>query len=75
MKKAYYENRPENEISARFGSYRLNIRYFANCDGAQISLYNLSNLRFPLEWSKTVTDKQANIALNKFEKIGYFEMM
>ncbi len=70
--KAYYEGRPEKEITEAYGSYRLKIRYFANCDSAQVSVYDIA-AKLPLIWSDTMKDAQANAALEIFKAVGYFD--
>lgn len=72
--KAYWENRKESTITEIFGSYRLKIRYFANCNFAQVTMENVAELRFPLLWSIYMNDVQANAALTLFKSIGYFDI-
>lgn len=70
----YWKNRNEKAITERYGSYRLTIRYFANSNKAQVTMEDVSIFRFPLLWSYTLTDEQANAALNIFKSIGYFDI-
>lgn len=72
--KPYYEGRKEKTIKERYGHYVMSIRYFANCNKAQVSIENISALNFPLVWSSTMNDDQANAALDLFLSIGYFEL-
>lgn len=71
-----------------FGGYRLKVRYFGGGleqvpdgalirtlpKGAQVSMYDLGQLRFPLIWSKTMTLEQVKGAIALFNLIGYFDM-
>lgn len=70
--KAYYEGRPETELQERHGSHILKIRYFANCDSAQVSVYDIA-ANLPLIWSSTMKDSQANAALEIFKAVGFFD--
>lgn len=72
--KPYYENRKEKTIIESFGCYRLEIRYFANCNKAQIIMSDVSLFRFPILWSCILSDDQANSALAIFKQIGFFDM-
>ena len=75
MKKPYYwTDRPETTIERRYGSYVMRIRYFANDPHAQVTIEDISLLRFPLLWSRPMTDQQANGAMKLFDAIGYFDM-
>lgn len=74
MKRAYWENRKESTIERRYGHYIMKLRYMANCNHVQVSIEDISLLRFPLMWSKPMTDEQANAAMTLFEAIGYFDM-
>lgn len=74
MKKAYYENRKEKTIIESFGCYRLEIRYFENCNKAQVTMSNISLLRFPILWSCILFDDQVNSVLAIFKQIGFFDM-
>lgn len=74
IKKEYWTGRPEKIITEGYGSHRLVIRYFADSNKAQISLEDISEFRFPLLWSHTVTDDQANAALELFRMIGPFDI-
>ena len=62
------------ELESMYGGYRMKIRYSDNEDFAQVSVYDLSNLRFPLMWSKGMSKAQANGAKALFEASGYFEI-
>lgn len=70
----YWKNRKDKTITERYGSYRLTIRYFEDSNKAQVSMENISISRFPLLWSYTMTDEQANAALSIFKSIGFFEI-
>lgn len=72
---AYWANRNEKTINERYGSHRLSIRYFANDNHAQVTMYDDAELRFPLMWSYMMTDAEANSALELFKVIGYFDMV
>lgn len=72
--KAYYEGRPEKIITEAYGSHRLTIRYFADSNKAQATMEDTAALRFPLLWSHTLTDEQANAALTIFKSIGFFDV-
>lgn len=72
--KAYYEGRKEKTIKEAYGPYRMEIRYLANCNTTQVTMYDVSQLRFPLLWSATLTDEQANAALDIFKTTGFFEL-
>lgn len=72
--KPYYENRPEKVITEGYGPYRLEIRYLANCNTAQVSMKDISTVSFPLIWSQTMKDDQANAALEIFKSIGFFNI-
>lgn len=72
--KAYWENRKESTITEGFGSYQLKIRYFENSNKAQVTMSDTSLLRFPLLWSCTLSDEQANAALTIFQNIGFFDI-
>ena len=72
--KAYYEGRKEKTIKEGFGSYHLTIRYFENSNKAQVTMEDISALRFPLLWSVPMNDEQANAALDLFKAIGYFDL-
>lgn len=56
-----------------FGGYRLEVRYSAG-DFAQVSMYDFSNLRFPLLWSESMTKQQARGAIELFKSCGYFDL-
>ena len=72
--KAYYEGRPEKIITEAHGSHHLTIRYFADSNKAQATMEDAAALRFPLLWSHTLTDEQANAALTIFKSIGFFDV-
>ena len=72
--KAYWEGRKEKTITEGHGSYRLTIRYFKNSNKAQVSMENIAALSFPLLWSATMADEQANAALDLFKAVGYFDL-
>ena len=74
MNKPYYEGRREKIITKRYGSYKLHIRYFADCNKAQVTMEDISSYRFPIMWSHTLTDEQANAALTIFQSVGYFDI-
>jgi hypothetical protein len=57
---------------ARFGGYQMEVDRRGNV--SQVSVYDLSNLRFPLMWSKTMTNSQAEGAIALFQAVGYFAM-
>ena len=60
-------------LEYRYGPYLLSIRYQGN-DYAQVTMYDISELRFPLLWSTGMTYSAANGAKALFESIGYFDM-
>lgn len=72
--KTYWKGRKERTITEGHGSYRLAIRYFENSNKAQVTMENIAALRFPLLWSATMTDEQANAALDLFKAVGYFDL-
>lgn len=72
--KTYFDGREEKEITERYGSHQMKVRYFANSNRAQVTMYDLSELRFPLLWSATLTDDQANAARDIFKTTGFFEL-
>lgn len=74
MRKNYWTGRKEKTLEFRFGSYELKIRYFADSNKAQVTMYNIARFRFPLIWSTCLTDEQANAAAALFQSIGYFDM-
>lgn len=57
---------------AVYGKYRMSID--RRGDIAQVSVYDVSNLKYPLMWSKSLTNEQADAAKEMFEAIGYFEI-
>lgn len=61
------------ELYYLYGGYRLIVRYCGN-DHAQVSMYDLSELHFPLLWSSSMTYQAANGAIKLFKAIGYFDM-
>ena len=63
----------EKEEQYRFGSFRLYVRKISDAL-AQVSVYDVGNIRFPLMWSKTMTTEQARGAVDLFEAVGYFAM-
>lgn len=72
--KAYYEGRPEKELFEGYGPYRMKVRYFANCDKAQVTVYNIAEAA-PLIWSRSMPDAQANAALDLFKAVGFFDLV
>lgn len=72
--KAYYEGRPEKELYEGYGPYRMKVRYFADSNKAQVTVYNIAEAA-PLIWSKTMEDKQANAALDLFKAVGFFDLV
>ena len=62
---------PLAEITYCHGGYRMIVKYFES--NAQVTVYDLSNLKFPLRWSKTMTKAAARGASAIFETIGYFD--
>lgn len=72
--RTYFENRPEKTITEGYGSYRLEIRYMANSNTAQVTMKDVAESRFPTIWSQTMKDDQANAALEIFKSIGYFDI-
>lgn len=74
MTTPYWKNRKEKTITEGYGSYRLTIRYFADSNKAQVTMEDVSLFRFPLLWSHTLTDDQANAALDIFKAVGYFDI-
>ena len=59
-------------IERRYGQYIL--KYDKRGAVAQVTMYDLGDIRFPLVWSKTMTVEQGLGALALFEAIGYFDM-
>lgn len=62
-----------------FGAYRLKVNYFGGGhgkapDGAQVSMYDLGQIRFPMVWSKTMSLEKAKGAIELFSLVGYFDM-
>lgn len=74
MKKNYWTGRKGKTLAYRFGTHELKIRYFADSNKAQVTMYDISLFRFPLLWSTCLTDEQANAAATLFQSIGYFDM-
>lgn len=74
MNKPYWEGRKETTLQRRYGSYIMTVRHLADCDKAQVSIEDISLLRFPLLWSRQLSDQQAHAAMALFESIGYFDM-
>ena len=70
----YWKNRKEKTLKEAFGHYRLEVRYMANCNSAQVTMYDVS-VKYPFIWSHTVNDQQANSALTLFKSIGYFDLV
>lgn len=70
--KEYWRGRKETTIERCYGSYILKVRYFANINKAQVTMYDMSDITFPIQWSETMTDEQANSSLQIFESCGYF---
>ena len=59
-------------VKARYGGYLMEVDKRGNV--SQVTVYDLGNLRFPLMWSKTLTNTQADGALKLFQAIGYYAM-
>lgn len=59
-------------IRERYGHHTIEIDYRDN-DYAQVTINDLSNIRWPLVWSSGMTYKQANAALEIFKAVGYFD--
>lgn len=74
MNKPYFENRREKIITEGYGKYRMEIRYMENCNKAQVTMRDISLLRFDLLWSVCMDDEQALSALEIFRQVGYFEV-
>ena len=76
------------ELEYTYGAYRLKVRYFGGGveqepDGAiiqkfptcaQVIMYDLGQIKFPLIWSKTMPIEQVKGAIDLFSLIGYFDM-
>ena len=60
-------------IKKAFGRYRLEVRY-TDEDYAQVTMSDVSQLRFPILWSVGMSKAQAKGAIEFFEKVGYFEV-
>ena len=60
------------ELWYMFSGYRLKVAYQNGV--AQVSMYDLGDLRFPLQWSKTMTKEQARGAIELFKNVGYYDM-
>lgn len=66
--------REEKLLEYAYGKYRLKVRYPSReKDYAVVSMYDASQLRFPLLWSSPMTKAQANGAIILFNNIGYFD--
>lgn len=74
MTTPYWKNRKEKTITEGYGSYRLTIRYLADSNKATVKMEDVSKIRFPLLWVHTLTDNQANAALDIFKAVGYFDI-
>ncbi len=61
-----------HEMTYVHGGFRMIIKYFESY--AQVAVYDLSSLRFPLRWSKAMSKTAARGAHELFEAIGYFDM-
>lgn len=55
-----------------FGAYRLAVRRISDRT-AQVKMYDLGAVRFPLVWSTYMTHEAAEGACELFKVIGYFE--
>ena len=72
--KAYWEGRKERTITEAYGSSRLEIRYLADSNKAQVTMKDLAQLKWPIIWSAMLTDEQANAALEIFKTTGLFAL-
>ena len=72
--KVYYEGRPGKELYEGYGPYRMKVRYFADSNQAQVTVYNVAD-KLPLIWSKSMTDTEANAALDLFKAVGFFDLV
>lgn len=67
--------REEKILRYGFGGYRLEVRYDGSeNDFAQVTMYDLGELRFPMIWSTSMTKEQAVGAIELFKEVGYFDM-
>lgn len=57
---------------ARYGSYLMEVDKRGNV--SQVTVYDLGNIRFPLMWSKTMSNTQADGAIALFQAVGYYAM-
>ena len=55
-----------------YGQYRLTARE-VSCGVSQVTMYDISALRFPLIWSTPLTHEAAAGAFELFKAIGYFD--
>jgi hypothetical protein len=63
------------ETEYRYGQYILKAVWYRDADAADVSVRDISEIRFPLKWSKRMTKAQAHGAIQIFEAIGYFDMI
>ena len=63
------------ESEYRYGHYILKVTWYRDADVADVSVRDISEIRFPLKWSKRMTKAQAHGAIQLFESIGYFDMI
>ena len=61
------------ETEYMHGGYRMKIAWHRDEDYAQVSVYDLGELHFPMIWSKGMTKAQARGAHELFEQIGYYD--
>ena len=60
-------------IKKAYGRFRLEVRYTGD-DYAQVTMSDVSQLRFPIIWSVGMSKAQARGAIEFFEKVGFFEV-
>lgn len=63
------------ETEHRYGQYILKTTWYRDADVADVFVRDISEIRFPLKWSKRMTKAQAHGAIQLFESIGYFDMI
>lgn len=57
-----------------YGKYRLKVTYPQGKGIAQVSMSDVSELRFSLIWSMTMSLEQASGAIELFKQVGFFDV-